>query len=135
MNSRFLSALFPSAAQAHAAAEALERRGAVLLAMEAEPGFTPQPLRRSRTCHIDSTHCGEAPFDQKTVRCERSSLYFECRSQSHGNTPVRQNQSAFVRYAGKKGVRSRPLARCASLRSIDYSGARTNLVLSLGERL
>ena len=34
MNSRFLSALFPSAAQAHAAAEVLERRGAVLLAME-----------------------------------------------------------------------------------------------------
>jgi hypothetical protein len=30
MNSRFLSALFPSAAQAHAAAEVLERRGAVL---------------------------------------------------------------------------------------------------------
>ena len=49
MNSRFLSALFPSAAQAHAAAEVLERRGAVLLAMETEPGSTPQPLRRSRT--------------------------------------------------------------------------------------
>jgi hypothetical protein len=49
MNSRSLSALFPSAAQAHAAAEVLERRGAVLLAMETEPRSTPQPLRRSRT--------------------------------------------------------------------------------------
>lgn len=49
MNSRFLSALFPSAAQADAAAEVLERRGAVLLAMETEPRSTPQPLRRSRT--------------------------------------------------------------------------------------
>src|SRR5580698_778286 len=49
MNSRFLSALFPSAAQAHAAAEVLERRGAVLLPMEMEPGSTPQALRRSRT--------------------------------------------------------------------------------------
>jgi hypothetical protein len=49
MNSRFLSALFPSAAQAHAAGEVLERRGAVLLAMETEPGSIPQPLRRSRT--------------------------------------------------------------------------------------
>jgi hypothetical protein len=49
VNSRFLSALFPSAAQAHAAPEVFERRGAVLLAMETEPGSTPQPLRRSRT--------------------------------------------------------------------------------------
>jgi hypothetical protein len=49
VNSRFLSALFPSAAQAHAAAEVLERRGAVVLAMETEPGSTPKPLRRSRT--------------------------------------------------------------------------------------
>jgi len=49
MNSRFLSALFPSAGEAHAAAEVLERRGTVLLAIETEPGSTPQPLRRSRT--------------------------------------------------------------------------------------
>jgi hypothetical protein len=49
VNSRFLSALFPSAAQAHAAAEVLERRGAVLMAMETEPPSTPQPLRRSQT--------------------------------------------------------------------------------------
>ena len=48
MNSRFLSALFPSAAQAHAAAEVLERRGAILLAMETEARSTPMPLRRSR---------------------------------------------------------------------------------------
>jgi hypothetical protein len=45
VKSRFLSALFPSAAPAQAAAEVLERRGAVLLAMETEPGATPQPLR------------------------------------------------------------------------------------------
>ncbi len=48
VSSRFLSALFPSAAEAHAAAEVLERRGAVVLAMETEPGSTPLPLRRSR---------------------------------------------------------------------------------------
>src|SRR5580692_3237628 len=49
MNLRFLSALFPSAAQAHAAAEVLEQRGAVLLSMETEPRSAPPPLRRSRT--------------------------------------------------------------------------------------
>jgi hypothetical protein len=49
VNSRFLSALFPSAVQAHAAAEVLERRGAVLVAMETDPRSTPQPLRRSQT--------------------------------------------------------------------------------------
>ena len=49
VNSRFLSALFPSAAQAHAAAEVLEQRGVVLLAVETEPRSIPQPLRRSQT--------------------------------------------------------------------------------------
>jgi hypothetical protein len=43
VNLRFLSALFPSAVQTHAAAEVLERRGAILLAMVTEPGSTPQP--------------------------------------------------------------------------------------------
>src|SRR6266852_5881788 len=45
MGSPFLSALFPSAAQAHAAAETLERRGAVLLTIETAPGSAPQPAR------------------------------------------------------------------------------------------
>jgi hypothetical protein len=43
--SSFLSALFPSAAQAHAAAELLERRGAVLLTIETVPGSAPDPAR------------------------------------------------------------------------------------------
>jgi hypothetical protein len=45
MGSHFLSALFPSAAQAHAAAEMLERRGAILLTIETAPGPAPQPAR------------------------------------------------------------------------------------------
>ena len=45
MGSPFLSALFPSAAQAHAAAEMLERRGAVLLTIETAPDSAPQPAR------------------------------------------------------------------------------------------
>jgi len=49
VNPRFLSGLFPSAAQAHAAAEVLEGRGAVLLAMEMDAGSTLERLRRSRT--------------------------------------------------------------------------------------
>jgi hypothetical protein len=58
VNSRCLSALFPSAAQAHAAAEVLERRGALLLAMETEPRSTPQPLRRfPNLVGLDLTHC------------------------------------------------------------------------------
>ena len=45
MGSHFLSALFPSAVQAHAAAEMLERRGAVLLTIETAPGSAPKPAR------------------------------------------------------------------------------------------
>jgi hypothetical protein len=57
-NSRFLSALFPSAAEAQAAAEVLERRKAVLLAMETEPGATSQPRREiPDVIGLDLTHC------------------------------------------------------------------------------
>ncbi len=45
MGSLFLSALFPTTAQAHAAAEMLERRGDILLAIETESGPAPQPVR------------------------------------------------------------------------------------------
>jgi hypothetical protein len=37
MGSLFLSALFPTTAQVHAAAEMLERRGDILLAIETDP--------------------------------------------------------------------------------------------------
>jgi hypothetical protein len=55
VNSRFLSALFPSAAQAHAAAEVLERRGAVLLAMETEPRSAGDQPASGASLPLDST--------------------------------------------------------------------------------
>src|SRR5258706_13643351 len=45
IHSRFLSALFPSAAQAREAAEMLKRHGAVLLSIETESRSAPQPVR------------------------------------------------------------------------------------------
>jgi hypothetical protein len=50
MASLFLSALFPSAAQAHAAAAMLESRGAVLLTIETVQGSAPQPARLFDAC-------------------------------------------------------------------------------------
>src|ERR1700687_3019937 len=48
MQAHFLSALFPSTAQARAAAERLERQGAVRLSIETESESAPQPVRPLR---------------------------------------------------------------------------------------
>ena len=57
VNSRFLSALFASVAEADAAAEVLERRGVVRLAMETEPGSPPAAAEIPHLVGLDLTHC------------------------------------------------------------------------------